>query len=708
MKKTSKLTMAVVSIMVIAVAALFSSCEGAKSSDNGCSISTRWQGYRVIDGELFAINNNGDPTELPRELAQQLALKAERIYREEGTTPLTANSLNPHILPSTTGSTSTSFPYNYGINNEVTANLVLNWNGVLLRPLDTFFVKGYHQVDNTANGPFMEQSHTVYTMCRADETTVILYGDSVSCRQNFSIREVLPTVIHDTVWRERVVHDTIHHTDTIWRERVIHDTVVDGRWVDSVVTRRHAVVSHHHISTTTTDTYTASTATYQVRCYNRTDSAFTEKLYLFYNDQSVDSSRVRNWIHSVNWQKIWSRSVTLNGSNPGSGRVNISGGTASFGGGNSVVFGTAIVTTNPTGYASATTCNDVLVYATAVSGGVNIITVVRHDGNADSTQGFISWNGTTPPTPPTIHHYDTLWLNCTTATAWYQAVPAEQVKATVGKTYRLVRTWSDSHRDTIAGGTATATYTWNVVRTGQPTSAMASTLPVNGNPASFGGGSFTEELVQVGSQRFCPLNWNSATLTSSTSTSGTTTWSGSYGTTTVTVTVPETFLPPAPPITGKRLIAGWVTYAYQSNTSAPEEWGVLYTEDLATGQRYFEYIPWHTGTVTYSEVTNTTAIASSDTNAVRSQINAGRYGARVYNHNSTSHQWLPGMTHATQNGSSSSTSWTVTFWFCSGTEANHVDLIVGTTDVNSGNSRRGIWNGSQLSADGGTLYVSNL
>jgi hypothetical protein len=231
-------------------------------------------------------------------------------------------------------------------------------------------------------------------------------------------------------------------------------------------------------------------------------------------------------------------------------------------------------------------------------------------------------------------------------------------------------------------------------------SLIGTTVPVtfgaNGFSFSFGTVLYT---VALGPQAFCQLQYGSTVTLTANGPEISWTYNGQIGYDTLDVNWYH-------PLTGKRVIDAWASYAYQTNTSAPEEWYVLYTEDLATGQRYFEYIPHTTGYITYSAtiVTNTVAISSSDTTAIRGQINAGRYGARVYNHNSTTHQWLPGMTHATQNGSSSSNSWTVTFWLTTGQEANHVDLIVGTTDVNSGNSRRGHGNGTYVEADNGRLY----
>jgi hypothetical protein len=677
----------------------FASCEKDEIFENSSTItptSTRTDvKWLFARDTMWAIFTNGDtlPTQ---QVTSTPKIRAERIYKEEGTNGIAPTA---NLEATFVNNIATSFPYNYGINNEVYVNqyVTLTVGGVTYENVpaaETLKVRGWHTVDNVASAPFHEQSHTTYTLLNGQGEVVIIDNDSISCQQLFAVREVLPTVVHDTT--VVVIHDTVVETRTI----VVYDTVIDGRWVTRWEARTRVAIHHSHTATTATDSYNPTNHTYVVKCLNRTDSVFTERLYIEYNDNTMDSSMVHSWTTSFPWYKEWSRTVTLNGSNPGSGRANVVSNTANFGGGNSVAFSNPTITTTPVaGMENATDCGDVLVYVTAVSNGVNVRTVVRHGNSADSTEGFIPWNGTTPPTPPTIVRIDTTWGNCTTANNGVYNPYTEVVSFVVNKQYRLDTVYSDNTHGHSVWMTASATYQYMVSRTGQPTVGMINNLPISissDNTASFGGGAFTETLTPVGTQRFCPL-----TLTSAVLTSNGTMWTGSYGTSTPTVTITEQWGTTPPIFTSVLAAAATDTYSHQIFSQASYRTTyVCVVAQVGTNYRFYwaELAPGLVRT-DFDSV----SITSAEANFYVNHLSDGYYPAMVCDHNNHTTLYR-GVVSSIELG----TGWQQTYRLA---PSNSLAYVMGgsswTMAGDNGRSAvRGVMNASgQIVADGVTVQL---
>jgi hypothetical protein len=504
------------------------------------------------------------------------------------------------------------------------------------------------------------------------DTVVVRETDTVEVRVTDTVRQV----VYDTVFEYR--YDTIN--DTVIRTIVRIDSVV------TTITRNINYVDQHtswdsvRVISGGCRVWGTNTVTYVV-VENGAEVSRGTQPWRHYSDFTISGIAGVNFPTSVNG---------------GVFNVNTTTGTTNVGGHNVTstnignhIYGTVMVNGfNMTGY--LVPCEPIAYQWSFNDPNATLAFRDVHGHQAGTYTTTYNSN-----TPATITRIDTLWGDCGTATAWYQAVPAEQVRATVGKTYRLVRTWSDSHTDTVNGGTATATYVWNVVRTGQPTSAMASTLPVNGNPASFGGGAFTEALSQVGSQRFCPLTWNSATLTSSTSTMGTTTWSGTYGTSTVTVSVPEAFLPTPSDTTitvpGQILFVG-VTLSVRNDI----------TPGLVNPEYYVNVVYSAGGTVHHSlapltgfnsGTTFTDATVSATAAQIQSYIAAGKYPAKCYNH--VTMNYVLGTVNEVLSGSQ----WVIQ-WFSYTNRTSHYNTINSISNVFVDGEHPAIIQGSFITTDG--------
>lgn len=149
----------------IVVAAVFSSCEKEElwmKSDieipEGISI-THWgadsQGTFVCDRD---ITNK-------YYVSLEPSLEAERTYFLEGNDPLEVlDTLNKRVA----SPWDVVFRYSYNVNNSVKAEVILtvvvNNEEITVRPIDTLWIKGVHEVKSVNTAPFGEVSQTRYTL----------------------------------------------------------------------------------------------------------------------------------------------------------------------------------------------------------------------------------------------------------------------------------------------------------------------------------------------------------------------------------------------------------------------------------------------------------------------------------------------------------------------------------------------------------------
>lgn len=152
-------------VLGIVIAAVFSSCEKEElwmKSDvqvpEGISI-THWgadsQGTFVCDRD---ITNK-------YYVSLEPSLEAERTFFLEGNNPLEVlDSLDKRVA----SPWDVVFHYNYNVENTVKADVILtvvvNNEEITVRPIDTLWIKGVHEVKSVTTSPFGENSQTRYTL----------------------------------------------------------------------------------------------------------------------------------------------------------------------------------------------------------------------------------------------------------------------------------------------------------------------------------------------------------------------------------------------------------------------------------------------------------------------------------------------------------------------------------------------------------------